>query len=293
MDCPQNTAAVSQPPSSEGCFAWWGLVLAIAIAPLFGLVWAWMAEVAQAYFAPLILFPVLLGAFVGVSVVGLVRFAQVGHRPTIVLAAVLAALVAGLGQHGVSYLSAYYWKSQSVPSSNVAGLDVSMLMREMRPSFGQFMQAQARQGRPLMGDVVAQGGAAWLSWAIDAMLVVLGAVAVTLPAMRVPYCNRCGTWYRTVRAGKIDVPTARRLAELTGVEEVGDLHSPRYRLSACQNGCSPTRCELSWEGVDGAVDLAQVWLDAASRNQATAILDGLETSSDAPSTSSPSTRPTD
>ena len=87
---------------------------------------------------------------------------------------------------------------------------------------------------------------------------VVGAVAVTIPAMCVPYCNRCGTWYRTIRGGKIDVPTALRLAELLGVEEIGHPRSPRFRLSACQGGCGPTRCELSWEEPDGAVDLVHV-----------------------------------
>lgn len=284
MDCPQNVIAESSTPESGGSFSWTGLILVLVVGPLFGLVWAWIAEVAQSYFAPLILFPLLVGAFVGLSTVGLVRFAQIGHRPTIVLAAVLAAVIAGLGEHGVSYLSAYYWKTQS--AGGVAGQDLSALVQEMRPSFGQFMEAQARRGRPLLGDVVACGSAAWLTWAIDALLVVVGAVAVTLPAMRVPYCKRCRSWYRTIRAGKIDMMTARRLAELAGVEEEGKLHSPRYRLSACQNGCGPTRCELSWERDDGAVDLAQVWLDAAGRNQATAILDGLDTTSNPP-TSSP------
>ena len=123
---------------------------------------------------------------------------------------------------------------------------------------------------------MAQGWLAWLSWAIDALLEIVGAVAVTIPAMRVPYCNRCGTWYRTIRGGKIDVPTALRLAELLGVDEIGRFRSPRHRLSACQGGCGPTRCELSWEEPDGTVDLVQVWLDAAGRNQVAAILDGLE-----------------
>jgi hypothetical protein len=273
MECSQSTTSS---PTKMGVFAWKGLALAILVAPPLGLVWAWMAEVAQAYFAPLLLFPLLLGAFAGISVVGLVRLAQVGHRPTIVLAAVLAAVVAGAGQHAFGYLSDYYWTSSRIPASTVAGQDLSALVREMRPSFGQYMQAQARRGRPLVGDLLAKDAFAWLSWSVDALLTVAGAVAAVLPAMRVPYCNRCRTWYRTVRVGKIDLPTARRLAELAQVDEMGHLHSPRYRLSACQGGCGPTRCELSWEGADGAVDLAQVWLDAAGRNRVTAVLDGVE-----------------
>ena len=104
------------------------------------------------------------------------------------------------------------------------------------------------------------------------MLTLAAAVAVTIPAFRVPYCNRCRTWYRTVRNGKIDVPTARRLAETCGVDEIAGLRSPRYRLSCCHAGCGPTYCELSWEEPNGAVDLVRVWLDAEQRNQIAAIL---------------------
>ncbi len=122
---------------------------------------------------------------------------------------------------------------------------------------------------------MAKGWVAWLSWAVDTLLVVAAAVAVTLPALRAPYCNRCGTWYRTIRNGKIGVSTGRRLAELLRVEEIGNPRSFRYRLSACQGGCGPTRCELSWEEAGGALNLVQIWLDATGRNQVAAILDGI------------------
>ena len=95
MECPEGPIQPPPSPAEKGDFTWHGLLLAILVAPLFGLVWAWVAEVAQFYVAPIILFPIVLGVLAGLSVVGLVRFAQIGHRPTIVLAAVLAAAVAG------------------------------------------------------------------------------------------------------------------------------------------------------------------------------------------------------
>ena len=122
---------------------------------------------------------------------------------------------------------------------------------------------------------IATGWTAWLTWAIDALLTLAAAMVVTLPAVRIPYCNRCGTWYRTIRNGKIDVPTAERLADTCGVEGIAGLHSPRYRLSCCQGGCSPTRFELSWEDPHGAVALVSTWLDNPTRNQIVAILDKL------------------
>jgi hypothetical protein len=276
MESPQNPIPILPPPSVEGRFAVKGLLLAILVAPAFGLVWAWVAEVAQAYAAPILLFPILLGLFAGLSIVGLVRFAQIGHRRTILLAVVLAAAVAAVGQHYFGYLAAYREAGASMNTSTVNAPNLSALLREIRPSFGAYMQAQARRGRPLLANYVAQGWIAWLSWAIDALLGIAAAIAVALPAVRIPYCNRCGTWYRIIRSGKIDLPTARRLAGLSGVEEVNHPRSPRYRLWACQGGCGPTRFELSWEETNATVDLVSVWLDASGRNQVAAILDGLE-----------------
>jgi hypothetical protein len=261
------------PAPEQGAFAWKGLLLAMLVCPVFGLIWAWAAEGAQWYFAPIVLFPILLGVVVGATVVGLVRFTQVGHRPTILLAAVLAALVAGIGPHYFSYSAAYERAGSSSGTGAASQADVAALVRQMKPSFGEYLDAQARRGRPLVQGYVAKGWVAWLSWAVDALLVVAAAVAITLPALRAPYCNRCGTWYRAIRNGRIDVPTGRRLTELVRVEEIGQPRSFRYRLSACHGGCGPTRCELSWEEVGGALNLVQIWLDAAGRNQLVAILD--------------------
>ena len=271
-DLPITPAA---PPAEAGNFTWSGLLTAIVAAPLFGLIWAWAAEVAQCYAAPVILFPLLLGVLTGLTVVALVRLTQIGHRPTILFATVLAAVIAAVGQHGVSYLNAYYWRNPVVEGP-MAGQDLSPLLNNMRPTFGQYLERQAERGRSLPWGFTAKGVAAWASWAVDVVLAVIGAVAVMIPAMRVPYCNRCGTWHRTVCGAKIDVATGLRLAQLLGADNVGPIRSPRYHLSACHGGCGPTRCDLSWEDADGAINLVQVWLDAAGRHRVAAILDQLE-----------------
>ena len=271
----QETDFSVPPPDQGGQFVWKGLILAIVAVPLVGLLLAWTGHVAQGYFAPVILFSVLLGIFSGVATVWLVRLTEIGNRPTIVATAVLTAAVAAVGQHYFDYLAMYQWSRPPIDSSVSSGQDLSALVREMAPSFGQYVRAQARRGRPLWSGYVAQGGYAWLSWAIDALLVVAAATAVTIPATRVPYCNRCRSWYRTIRSGRIDVPTARRLAALAGVEELNHPRSARYRLSSCQGGCGPTRLELTWEEPNGAVDLVRQWLDPAARSHVAAILDGL------------------
>jgi hypothetical protein len=274
MADPENPI-VSQPsPDTRGRFSWPGLALAIAGGAAAGVVWAWTGEVIQSYVAPLILFPILLGVFAGLSIVGLVRLLQIGNRPTILLAVVLASAVAGLGQHYFEYCAQYSPFHPMLGGKSAAEQNLSPLVEELKPSFVEFLEAQARRGRPLLGEYRAQGWAAWLSWAIDAMLVVAGAVVVTIPSLRVSYCNRCGTWYRTIRCGKIDLPTAKRLAALIDAEEIEHLHSPRYRLSCCHGGCGPTRCELSWEDPGGGIDLVRVWLAPDQRNQVASVLDG-------------------
>jgi hypothetical protein len=105
-------------------------------------------------------------------------------------------------------------------------------------------------------------------------------VAVTIPAMHTPYCDHCRTWYRVTRNGKIDLPTADRLAKLAGVVLPQQTRSRRYRLSNCHGGCSATCCELSWEDAHGRLSVVQFWLDAAGRHEVAAALDQVASETD-------------
>ncbi|MEN6405068.1 MAG: hypothetical protein ABFC77_01225 [Thermoguttaceae bacterium] len=270
METAKPSISFSQSPPEAGRFTWRGLWLAVCAGLVLGAVWAWVGDVAQMYFAPAIVFPLLLGTIVGSAMIGVVRFAGIGHRPTILAVVVLSAAITTVGLHYQNYRTTY--------DAHRAAPGLSGFAQQMHPSFGEYLQAQAERGRPLPYGYVARGAAAWLSWAIDALLIVAAAVLVTLPALKSPYCNECKTWYRAVRGAKLDQATARRLAERFGVDEIGRLQSPRFRLSACQGGCGPTRCELSWEESDGSVAMVRVWLDPAGRNEVAAILDGLESS---------------
>jgi len=222
--------------SVRGRFSWSGLALMIVAAPLVGLTFAQIGEIVQSYFAPLILFPILMGVFIGLTVVALSRFAQSGHRPTILSAAVVATVVSAAGGTGVSPV---FW-------SDTGKMPVP-------PA------AEKETGEAML----------------FALFASAAAVAVAVPAVRVPYCNQCWSWFRTIGNGKIDLPTSGRLAELLGVEQPRRARSPRYRLSACRGDCGPTCCELSWERPGGGVDLARVWLDGGQRSEVVAILDEL------------------
>ena len=102
----ETASVLGQPEPSHvpaGRFSLGGFCLCLAVGPAVGLIWAWLAEEAQSYAAPFILFPMLVGVFAGLSIVATARYGQIGHRPTIVLAVVLAAAVAAVGQHYFSY----------------------------------------------------------------------------------------------------------------------------------------------------------------------------------------------
>ena len=256
----------------SGRFAWSGCAVAVVAALAAGLTFGWIGVTVQRYFAPLILFPMLLGAAAGLTIVGVSRFARIGHRPTILLAALLAG---GLAV-AANTTSATWRPTWSTSEANARPRDATL-----PPSSGRLRRAspsilgdQARHGRPLVGEHVIHGTIVWLWWALDGLLAAVTAAAAAIPAVRVPYCNRCGSWYRSVRSGRLDMPTATRLAGLLGIEDTDKLHSPRYRLLTCQSGCGAVRCELSWEDSAGALYVVRLWLDAEARQRVAALLDG-------------------
>lgn len=246
--------ALGRQMSSGGRFTWTGLAAMIVSAPLVGLTFARVGEVVQSYLAPSFLAPILMGVFVGLTIVAITRFGRFGHRPTIFSATVAAAVVAAVGYETVGGTGA----AGATGSASVC-LDATRA-KPVAPNEPTYWFPL---GRPLQIDPVF------------ALLVTVASVAVVVPAVRVPYCDRCGNWFRTIRNGKIDLPTSRRLAELLGVERPDRARSPRYRLSACRGDCGPTRCELSWERSGGGVDLARVWLDGKQRSEVVSILDEL------------------
>jgi len=280
MANPQQHPLDQLPAASGGQFTWVGLVVGGLGGLIIGLLWAWWAEVAQNFVAPMILFPMLIGIGVGITLVGLARIAQIGHRPTIVFSVVLAACMASVAQHYFIYLDVYYWHRPPVVTGQSTVQNLSAAIDLIIPSFCDYIKAQVNRGRPLFFEYRAQGGMVWLTWAIDGLLTIIAAVAVIIPAMSTPYCDRCRSWYRVTRNGKIDLPTAEQLAKLANVVLPEGTRSRRYRLSNCHGGCSPTCCELSWEDAGGRLSIIQYWLDTDGRSQVAAALDGVASETD-------------
>ncbi len=247
-----------------------------------GVLVAWLAVLAGSYFHPLAIFELAVGFVLGAVLVLLMRIAQAAHRPTLVAGTVLAAAICVAGQHYFSYLRAWQKYEQAVAESQNAAL-----MEQAAAAFGQtltdrlpkppgtitqYMARQAEQGRPI-GRWHARGWLAWLSWALGGLLELGAALALVVPSMRLPYCDRCRSWYRTVRAGKLAPAPASRLARIGGLELPGDAQAARFRLQSCTGGCGPTSLELFWEQPGSGPATARAWLDAARRDEVARSLD--------------------
>jgi hypothetical protein len=244
---------------------------------------AWAANVAQGYFAPWVIFPVLVGLGLGAMLVGLTRINQVGHRPTIVLAALLAALVAVAGQHYADYRAAYRRACQEneVYRLAVATFPQGIQGRVPAPpaSFADYLLSQAAAGREI-GAYRATGWMVWLSWTLDGLLLPAAMLALMTPALRQPYCNRCRSWFRVVRSGRIDAATARQMAELAAVATVEKPVAARYRLLNCNAHCGPTGFELSWDESPRGTTTLRTWLAPDVRNRIHELLDAADTDTD-------------
>jgi len=275
-----QTVGDAASPDAGGRFLWRGPAVALLAAPLLGAIAAWGAHAAEPYFAPLVIFPLVVGLILGAMLVGLLRTVQLAHRPTIWTGVVLAAVVAVAGQHYLAYRAARaaalrdaekYQQARSAFPEQVQGR-----LPHVPPNPLDYMQREASRGRPLLGQYRARGWLTWLSWGVDGLLVLAAAVLVVLPAARQPYCNRCLSWYCTARSGRLDGLSARRLAEAAGAEgpaQVEQVRSARYRLLGCRSGCGPTGFELVWEDRQHNVSLVRGWLDAETRDRVVSILD--------------------
>ncbi|MCX7427428.1 MAG: hypothetical protein NTW96_17580 [Planctomycetia bacterium] len=169
----------------------WGLGLWVAACAAFGLPLAWVSTAIGQHYAPLLLFPFATGAVVGACLVGAMRVGQMHRRGIATLAAVLTGLVVVLGQHYFSYLSVCRRIDEEAATylraRQIFGQDVQGSLPTKPAGLLAFLQHEATHGRELAtswGNYTARGRLAWLSWAVDAVLVLLGAVVIVRRASR-------------------------------------------------------------------------------------------------------------
>jgi len=205
------------------------------------------------------------------ALAALMRFGHVGHRGTIWSGTVLAVAVAVAGQHYFSFLD--FKAALTAKKPQGLSLEAFQAFQERIPAaptdFARFMA----EGRAVTADYSLHGAAAWASWILDGLLVLVATSTIIYLACRVPYCSVCRSWYRTTRAGPVAADRARRMAEvgLLPIEEPFD--TAQYRLSHCIGGCGPSRLQLACRGRAKSTAV-EAWLSVAEREQIVRVLDG-------------------
>lgn len=151
------------------------LWIALASAVAFG--WAWLALRVQDRFAPVLLFPLLLGVLVGWSARWLTGLVGTPGRTAGWCGVALAALVAAASMHLLSWFDHRRAFEASVANNPHMQLAVAAGSPPPEPpGFMTYLEAQATRGRVWLGGT-RRGWAAWLTWGVDGSLMVAGALA--------------------------------------------------------------------------------------------------------------------
>ncbi len=266
-------------PPRGGRFRWDFLLLWFPLCLIHGAAAAWLATLVEAYRAPLIIFPLVIGAVLGVTGVGLARSVRVGHRPTILLGAVIAVTTVVVGQHYVHFHQAHADVQKDADTYRLAkavfGNEVLGTSPIPPDSLATFLQWRAARGMDLVGTHLT-GTSVWLVWAFDGLLILGATLLPVIASLGRPYCDRCATWFRTTRAGPLEPAVARAMAGSLDIELPREMTAVRYRLIACQNACGPVSVELSWATSGAKMTSALRWIDAKRRAEIMEPLDRME-----------------
>jgi hypothetical protein len=137
-----------------------------------------LAAMTQAQWAPVLIFPALLGVIFGGALLLLKRLWPEATRAAIVAAALIGSLVLITGQHYFAYRQyrANYEQSRAKNPQ-------LLLVEEFKPMrLAEFLDYSARHRS--YGIWQLHGSLAWASWGLDGVLVVTAAVGVVLAGCR-------------------------------------------------------------------------------------------------------------
>ena len=160
----------------------------------------------------------------------------------------------------VSSISKQLWPQRNRKASRLRR------SRSVSPDFARFMQHQAAEGRRVTAEFALRGAAAWTSWSLDGLLMLLATVDYYFLACRSPYRRVCRSWYRTTRAGPVAAAGHGRWPKRRHCRSWSRLASAEYRLSHCVSGCGPSRLELACRG-QAKSTVAEAWLSAAGSSR--------------------------
>ena len=252
---------------AASCAVWLAGALPLSLAA------AWLAVLIEPNFAPLVVFPVLVGLCLGAVLAGWMRLCRMAHRKTALLGVLAAVAMLVWGQHYLAYRHAQSQIDERFAFLQRAQLEMGEVAIAGLPappeSLVGFLRQTAEQGRPLAGHVV-RGAGVWWWWGLEAALTLVGAVVPVWIALRRPFCPRCRTWYRVTRGGSIDRQTAHEIADRCGLPQASS-GAAKYRLLGCRAGCALTAFELSWD--ESTAGSHCVFLDAPRRDEVLRLLE--------------------
>ena len=274
---PLSSMAQTSPTNRGGFWSLAGLLWLAVILPV-GAIFGWVSYEASQFWAPIVLFPILTGLFFGITAVGLIRSIGLGNRAMIGLGIFLGSLILV----GVSHESALRATCKKTDQEN------SLLQKARAQSnnsqFGQmidrpknlfdFLQKRAESGRKIKtirGTRNLRYFWAWASWALDGLLILMMAALIVGRSTRHPYCPECKSWYRTMRAGKVDESTVEKLNGLLGGEPTNESGPGRYQISTCRGGCQRARWRFA--GKNGTGQIETRWLGREELEAVNRILD--------------------
>lgn len=269
---------VAQPPDRPARFTAARAVLYAGSAAAAAVIIALLADIVQndLHWAPLVLFPAVIGVILGGALVGIARLTQTGHRPTLFAAALVAAALAVAGQHFFAFRNHGVDPAASLERARLRAAFPDMADRLAVPAedWLEFMRGAAQRGRTLPGGWIVRDSWAWATWAADGVILIVAAMAMVATAARLPFCGRCGTWWRTIRGGRWTAPEAGRLVAAVGAEYPPEaVATVRYRLTSCRGGCGPFGLKLLWRDSAGLDYSCDLWLNAAGRDRVMQLAD--------------------
>lgn len=253
-----------------------------SLAVLLAIGLAWAAARAEAVAAPLVVFPLAVGLVLAGLLAAAFRLCRVAHFGSVVGTALCAGLIASAAQHVWSYRAAVARARQMQLQAEAeaarqmgrkgraVAVGVGELLVQPPTNLWQFLRDEARRGRPLW-NWHARGPLAWLWWTLDALLVAGAASGGAARLVSWPYCNQCGSWYRSIRAGPLRPAAAAEVAAGVGLNVAEWAGAVRARVMACECGCGPAVLVIT---ARPAMRAWRGWISQAAAEQVTHLLRG-------------------
>lgn len=268
-------------PGDPAVFYATGFIVWLPVSLAAGAVGSWLGVFVQRYFAPLFVFPALLGVAFGLVSVGLLRLTRFAHRPTAIAGTALATLVLCLGQHYWGYREAREQalefqsqvrtaarkhilekKAQNSKSADIFEPLAEQDLVHVPDSVIDYLRAEAAHARAMHAR--GRGGAkSWLSWYFDAALTLVACMVCVWAGLRTTYCNRCRNWFRTTRTGWLEPAIAVKFIHEHRPRAATGQGRARFTLSECASGCNACSLTIDWPA-EPSLQLT-LWPDVAAR----------------------------